>query len=286
MDINEGRPRKKQVRVYPDHMIWVNRLIGKITPSAFRDALARGGLSLRWGFENVYEAGKNFLTPNGKERGIFQFNFLSGIGPEGFMRPFDDLLADDIRFARTGVRSSRLLGMRRSNLVQSNLRTCASGSPPDEMVSYIRRREEAIRLEAPTYRERILTANVGSEAWDFASTKDNAEIRRAILAGSKWSRPAGDVPLEALSERRHLYPVLNTFVDASLFQNYLALHTSDGPGRKLGDYMHLLNAAGTDVLVTDDGKLTKRAPALCPGLRVVSGDTFCEWLSSGTVGLG
>jgi len=146
----------------------------------------------------------------------------------------------------------------------------------DRAREFIQKREKDLLKDTPKYRVAIVKANLmGPKPKTFDELLNDWGCRRDILNQSEFRKKSNRISDLALFSNKDKYPYLNTYINAQLYFNFIALTNPIGPSKKsTSDYRHLINANATDCFVTDDKKIQKNSQKICPYIRIFTWDEF------------
>ncbi len=265
------------MKVYFDQNVW-QLVINKFPASAFRQKLNSKDISICLGMDNIYEFARCFLDGNDLmniEKGKEIFKYLRDLDICHFLKPTNELIISDLVYARAGGKLLPYLDEYNTIATKEEISRLANGWY-DRAQKFIQNREESLTKSAPQYRAVIIKANQNiPRPKDFDELRMDWRCRRAILNQSKFGKEARFFSNSTLFSEPGKYPYLNTYVNAQLYLNFIALTNPTGPSKKsTSDYRHLIAANAADCFVTEDEKVQRNSQKLCPYLNVYNWDEF------------
>ena len=185
------------------------------------------------------------------------------------------LIVSDLVYARIGSRPLFFLDQLNFVATKEEIWRLSQGKA-DRARYFVNKRERNIEESIDSYREKILKGNIQNKVPDdFVTIRENWDIRRSLLDKSPYSERAHSISDEVLFAKPEIYPFMNTFINANLYSNFIALKNPKGPSKRLiSDYRHLISSNAGDYFLTNDKGIIRNASLLSPYLRVIQWDSF------------
>lgn len=265
------------MKVYFDQNAW-HCLMEKFTPSAINQEFKEKNLEVCLGINNIYEFGRCFLEENDLakiESGKEVFQYLRDVDISYFVKMTGQLVELDLDYARTGGRILPYLDW--DDIIRTKEEICrlACGFY-EKSANFVNQRENGLAKSTPQYRNAVIQANLKMrKPRNFEELKNDWTNRRQILDGSEYAEKSRYLSDSLLFSNSEKYPYLNTYINAQIHFNFIALSESAGPSKKrTSDYRHLINANAADCFVTEDKDLQKTSKKICPYIKVYSWSEF------------
>jgi len=232
---------------------------------------------------NIYEFGRCFLDEkdiNNIRHGKKVFQYLSDIDIIYFIKPTNELIDSDLVYAITGGRILPYLDKINTVAAKEEICRLASGYC-DRAQGFIQNRENGLTKSASLYRSTVIRLNIGvKKPKDFNILRNDWGYRRSILDGSGFDKKTRNISNSRLFSKPEKYPYLNTYINAQLYFNFIALTSYQGPSKKsTSDYRHLIDANATDLFVTKDKRMKNNSLKIVPFLKIYSLDEFKSIIS-------
>ena len=269
------------MKAYLDQNVW-EHVIHKFSVTKFKQKLESNQIELCLGTHNIYEFARCFLDENNSkniEKGKEIFQYLSDLDIAYFLNQIEQLIDSDLVYALTGGKLLPFLDNYSIAAAKEEMLRLAKGYS-GRARNFIHDREDGLAKDTPEYRKAIIEGNINMpKLKDFYEFRDNWEYRRDVLRKSEYWEKTKFLSDEKLFSEPGKYPYLNTWINAQLYFNFIALTNPEGPSKKsTSDYRHLINANAADFLVTEDQRIQQNSQKLCPYNRIYSWDEFEEML--------
>ena len=260
-------------KIYLDQTPW-HRVISEYAPEDFEQRLAVAGYEVCFGEDNLSEFAGLYHdadSPHNVAVGKRVFSFIFKLKELLYLESVHNLIAGDIVCLRTGGRvlpcaSDSVVGQTRIEIARLAL------GYADEATEFTTARVQEIRNDMPRHRETIIHRNQQADyPADFSHWLQRQDWKRQVLERSQYANAIAAVSNARLFDYPERYPFLNTYVNAVLYENYLALTHREGPSpKRVPDARHLMSAQAADWLVTDDRKLVGAVDRLSPKVKAMS----------------
>lgn len=265
------------MKVYFDQNI-LQHIIEKIPASKMKKDLCSKGMKICFSMDNMYEFGRCFIDKADSkkiEKGKEIFAYLCKLDIDYFINDTGQLVDFDLTYALTGGKILPYLYKYDRVAVEEEMERLAKGLY-SRANKFISDREAEISKSNPLYRRTILKLNINKgKPKDFKEMRDDWSYRRQILNGSQYRKKAQLLSDSKLFSNPKTYPFLNTYINAQIYLNFIALVNPKGPSKKLTpDYRHLTNANAADCLVTEDKKIQKNSQLICPYIKILTWEQF------------
>lgn len=265
-------------KIYFDQNVW-HDIVEKLTVNQFSEKLSSKQMEICLGPDNIYEFAKSFLNDKDQKlihKGQTIFQYLRDIGITYFIDGTEKLVESDLVYARTGGRLLPCLDPVEVVLTKEEISHLAEGKF-DNVRTFIYKMEGLIIRHTPKYRKDIINSNIKvPRPSDFYVFRDNWSNRRKVLDKSEFREKSQYISDSILFSNPEKFPFLNTYINAQLYFNFIALTNPNGPSKRLiWDYRHLITANASDVFVTNDKKLILNSMKLCPYIKISKWVDFC-----------
>ena len=272
------------MKAYLDQNIW--ELAVAHLPATDLTAWVNGAdVHLCLGTHNVYEFGRCFLDCASRqtvERGRSIFAYLLALEGIYFLRPTEQLIDSDLVFARTGARPLPLLDALNVAATREEMARLSLGFA-DRAREYVASRETEIAAFNPRYRDSILERNKGvSIPKEFVQLRDDYALRRSLLDVDRLPLLQG-LSDELLFSHPERLPFFNSWINAQIYLNYVAVTNPVGPSKKsTSDFRHVIDSGAADCFVTNDRTLARATAVLSPWQTVYDWQRFRGSVDDGT----
>ncbi len=270
------------MKAYFDQNIW-EYVINQFSVSEFEKRLNASKIQICLGTHNIYEFARLFLDENNLEnieKGKDIFQYLSDMNMDYFLKLPDQLIDSDLDYALTGGKLLPFLDNFNITATKEEMYRLAKGYS-ERAKDFIQNRENSITEDILEYRKSIIEMNIDMpRPREFYAFRDDWGYRRQTIIKSPYGEKAKYISDEKLFSEPENYPYLNTYINAQLYLNFIALTNPDGPSKKsTSDYRHLITANAADCFVTEDKKIQHNSQKLCPYIFIYSREEFEELIT-------